>query len=85
MKELYKGLEMSGITVDERLDVLLARMADLGLKEEDYSAYLDTRRFGSQPHSGFGVGFERLVLYATAMGNIRDVIPFPRTVGQMLH
>ena len=43
----------------------------------------DTRRFGSQPHSGFGVGFERLVLYATAMGNIRDVIPFPRTVGQM--
>ena len=46
---------------------------------------LDTRRLGSQPHSGFGVGFERLVLYATAMGNIRDVIPFPRTVGQMLH
>lgn len=55
------------------------------VQEEDYSAYLDTRRFGSQPHSGFGVGFERLVLYATAMGNIRDVIPFPRTVGQMLH
>ena len=50
-----------------------------------YSAYLDTRRFGSHPHSGFGVGFERLVLYATAMGNIRDIIPFPRTVGQMLH
>ena len=61
--------------------MLLARMQDLGLKEEDYSAYLDTRRFGSQPHSGFGVGFERLVLYATAMGNIRDVIPFPRYPG----
>ncbi|EOD06583.1 asparagine--tRNA ligase [Emiliania huxleyi CCMP1516] len=70
---------------EERLDVLLARMKEMGLQEEDYSAYLDTRRFGSQPHSGFGVGFERLVLYATAMGNIRDVIPFPRTVGQMLH
>ena len=65
--------------------MLLARMQDLGLKEEDYSAYLDTRRFGSQPHAGFGVGFERLVLYATAMGNIRDVIPFPRSYGQMLH
>ena len=68
-----------------RLEVLLQRMEEMGLKEDDYSAYLDTRRFGSQPHSGFGVGFERLVLYATAMGNIRDVIPFPRTVGQMLH
>ena len=65
--------------------MLLARMQDLGLKEEDYSGYLDTRRFGSQPHSGFGVGFERLVLYATAMINIRDVIPFPRTYNQMLH
>ena len=79
------GEMVGGSQREERLDVLLARMQELGLKEEDYSAYLDTRRFGSQPHSGFGVGFERLVLYATAMGNIRDVIPFPRTVGQMLH
>ena len=79
------GEMVGGSQREERLDVLLSRMKDLGLKEEDYAGYLDTRRFGSQPHSGFGVGFERLVLYATAMGNIRDVIPFPRTVGQMLH
>ena len=79
------GEMVGGSQREERLDVLLRRMGELGLKEEDYSAYLDTRRFGSQPHSGFGVGFERLVLYATAMGNIRDVIPFPRSVGQMLH
>ena len=79
------GEMVGGSQREERLDVLLERMGELGLKEEDYSAYLDTRRFGSQPHSGFGVGFERLVLYATAMGNIRDVIPFPRSVGQMLH
>jgi len=79
------GEMVGGSQREERLDVLLARMSEMGLKEEDYSAYLDTRRFGSHPHSGFGVGFERLVLYATAMGNIRDVIPFPRTVGQMLH
>jgi len=79
------GEMVGGSQREERLDVLLKRMAEMGLKEEDYTAYLDTRRFGSQPHSGFGVGFERLVLYATAMGNIRDVIPFPRTPGQMLH
>ena len=79
------GEMVGGSQREERLEVLLQRMEEMGLKEDDYSAYLDTRRFGSQPHSGFGVGFERLVLYATAMGNIRDVIPFPRTVGQMLH
>ena len=79
------GELVGGSQREERLEVLLQRMEEMGLKEDDYSAYLDTRRFGSQPHSGFGVGFERLVLYATAMGNIRDVIPFPRTVGQMLH
>jgi len=79
------GEMVGGSQREERLDVLLRRMGEMGLKEEDYAAYLDTRRFGSQPHSGFGVGFERLVLYATAMGNIRDVIPFPRTPGQMLH
>ena len=79
------GEMVGGSQREERLDVLLKRLHELNLKEEDYAAYLDTRRFGSHPHSGFGVGFERLVLYATAMGNIRDVIPFPRTVGQMLH
>jgi len=79
------GEMVGGSQREERLDVLLARMKELDLAEADYSAYLDTRRFGSHPHAGFGVGFERLVLYATSMGNIRDVIPFPRTYGQMLH
>jgi len=79
------GEMVGGSQREERLDVLLSRMKEMGLKEEDYSAYLDTRRFGSQPHSGFGVGFERLVLYATSMGNIRDVIPFPRTPMTCLH
>ncbi len=77
------GEMVGGSQREERLDVLLARMKELGLDEKDYEAYLDLRRFGTQPHAGFGVGFERLVLYATGMGNIRDVIPFPRAVGQM--
>ena len=59
---------------------LKARMAELGLKEEDYDFYLDLRKYGSTRHSGFGLGFERCVMYLTGMGNIRDVIPFPRTV-----
>jgi asparaginyl-tRNA synthetase len=77
------GEMVGGSQREERLDVLLERMAELGLDVNDYEAYLDLRRFGTQPHAGFGVGFERLVLYATAMGNIRDVIPFPRSAGQM--
>ena len=59
---------------------LLNRMKELGLKEEDYSFYLDLRKYGSTRHAGFGLGFERCVMYLTGMGNIRDVIPFPRTV-----
>ena len=59
---------------------LKARMDELGLKEEDYEFYLDLRKYGSVRHSGFGLGFERCVMYLTGMGNIRDVIPFPRTV-----
>ena len=59
---------------------LKARMDELGLKEEDYDFYLDLRKYGSVRHSGFGLGFERCVMYLTGMGNIRDVIPFPRTV-----
>ncbi|WNV58544.1 asparagine--tRNA ligase [Oscillospiraceae bacterium NTUH-002-81] len=59
---------------------LKARMEELGLKEEDYDFYLDLRKYGSVRHSGFGLGFERCVMYLTGMGNIRDVIPFPRTV-----
>ena len=59
---------------------LLARMKEMGLKEEDYGFYLDLRKYGSTRHSGFGLGFERCVMYLTGMGNIRDVIPFPTTV-----
>ena len=59
---------------------LKARMDELGLKPEDYDFYLDLRKYGSTRHSGFGLGFERCVMYLTGMGNIRDVIPFPRTV-----
>jgi len=79
------GEMVGGSQREERLDVLLARMQEMGLNKEDYEAYLDLRRYGTQKHAGFGVGFERLVLYATAMTNIRDVIPFPRAVGQMQH
>ena len=66
---------------EERMDLLTARMAELGLKEEDYWWYLDLRKFGGVKHSGFGLGFERLIMYLTGMQNIRDVIPFPRTTG----
>ena len=59
---------------------LLARMKELGLREEDYSFYLDLRKYGTARHAGFGLGFERCVMYLTGMANIRDVIPFPRTV-----
>ena len=59
---------------------LTARMKELGLNEKDYDWYLDLRRFGTVAHSGFGLGFERLILYVTGMANIRDVIPYPRTV-----
>ena len=55
-------------------------MNELGLKEEDYGFYLDLRKYGYTRHAGFGLGFERCVMYLTGMGNIRDVIPFPRTV-----
>ena len=79
------GEIIGGSQREENLDKLLARMNELGLKEEDYSWYLDTRRYGSVIHSGFGLGFERLVMYMTGMSNIRDVIPFPRTPGNCLY
>ncbi len=69
---------------EERLDKLTARMKELGLKQEDYSWYLDTRRYGTNVHSGYGVGFERLVMYLTGISNIRDVQLFPRTVGSII-
>ena len=76
------GELIGGSQREERLDVLTARMQELGLKEEDYWWYLDLRRFGGTKHAGFGLGFERLIMYLTGMTNIRDVIPYPRTTGQ---
>jgi asparaginyl-tRNA synthetase len=75
------GEIIGGSQREERLDVLEARIREMGLPIENYGWYLDTRRFGTAPHAGFGVGFERIVQFATGMGNIRDVIPFPRTPG----
>lgn len=69
---------------EERYEKLLARIHELGLKEEDYSWYLDTRRYGTNVHSGYGLGFERLVMYLTGVSNIRDVELFPRTVGSII-
>ena len=66
----------------ERRDVLKKRMAELNLKEEDYWWYLELRKYGETKHSGFGLGFERLIMYLTGISNIRDVLPFPRTTGQ---
>jgi asparaginyl-tRNA synthetase len=68
---------------EERLDVLTRRMAEAGLPEEPYWWYLDTRRYGSAPHAGFGMGFERLLMLVTGIANIRDVIPYPRTPGHL--
>lgn len=79
------GEIIGGSQREENLEKLLNRMNELGLKEEDYSWYLDTRRYGTVIHSGFGLGFERLVMYMTGMANIRDVIPFPRTPGNCLY
>ena len=58
-----------------------ARMKELGLPEEDYGWYLDLRKYGGTKHAGFGLGFERLIMYMTGISNIRDVLPFPRTTG----
>jgi asparaginyl-tRNA synthetase len=73
------GEIIGGSQREERLDILSSRMAQQGLSLEDYWWYLDSRRFGSVPHSGFGLGFERLLMLITGISNIRDVIPFPRT------
>ena len=74
------GEIIGGSQREDDYDKLKARMDELGLKAEDYQFYMDLRKYGSTRHSGFGLGFERCVMYLTGMGNIRDVIPFPRTV-----
>jgi asparaginyl-tRNA synthetase len=80
MDILFPGIgEMvGGSQREERLEYLQKRMAEMHIPEEELHWYLDTRRFGTVPHSGYGLGFERLLLFVTGMGNIRDVIPFPR-------
>lgn len=75
------GEIIGGSQREERLDMLLSRMKETGIDVEEYNWYCDLRRYGSIPHSGFGLGFERLVQFVTGMSNIREVIPFPRTPG----
>ncbi|MBR5533675.1 MAG: asparagine--tRNA ligase [Ruminiclostridium sp.] len=75
------GEIIGGSQREERLDILEARIKEMGMNVEDYSAYLDLRRYGSCKHAGFGLGFERMVMYLTGISNIRDVLPHPRTVG----
>ncbi|SMD46383.1 asparaginyl-tRNA synthetase [Aquiflexum balticum DSM 16537] len=83
MDILFPGIGeiVGGSQREERLDLLSKRMEEMNIPTEEMWWYLDTRRFGSTPHAGFGLGFERLVLFVTGMGNIRDVIAFPRTPG----
>ena len=75
------GEIIGGSQREERLDVLKSRMAELNLSEEDYWWYLNLRKYGGTKHAGFGLGFERIIMYLTGVSNIRDVIPYPRTVG----
>ncbi len=75
------GEIIGGSQREERLDILDARLDEMGLNKDDYWWYRDLRRYGTVPHAGFGLGFERTIIYATGMANIRDVIPFPRTPG----
>ena len=83
MDILFPGIGeiVGGSQREERLDMLVSRMKEMGVPTEEMDWYLDTRRYGAAPHSGFGLGFERLIIFVTGMANIRDVIPFPRTPG----
>jgi asparaginyl-tRNA synthetase len=76
------GELIGGSQREERYDVLIDRIKEMGLEEEDYWWYLDIRKYGGTKHAGFGLGFERAIMYLTGMKNIRDVIPFPRTTKQ---
>jgi asparaginyl-tRNA synthetase len=83
MDILFPGIGeiVGGSQREERYDVLISKMETLGISQEELYWYLDTRKFGTAEHAGFGLGFERLVLFVTGMSNIRDVIPYPRTPG----
>jgi asparaginyl-tRNA synthetase len=76
------GEIVGGSEREDDYDTLLCRIKELGLEPEDYWWYLELRKYGTIPHSGFGLGFERLIQFATGMKNIRDVIPFPRSYGE---
>ena len=75
------GEIIGGSQREERIDVLLSRMKDCNLNEEDYWWYVNLRKYGGTKHAGYGLGFERIIMYLTGVSNIRDVIPYPRTVG----
>ncbi len=77
------GEIIGGSEREDNLEVLMQRIYESGLDPKDYWWYLDLRRFGSVPHSGFGLGFERLIQFVTGMKNIRDVIPYPRAVSNL--
>jgi len=81
MDVLFPGIGeiIGGSQREERFDILKFRMQEMNISQQELSWYLDSRKFGTVVHSGFGLGFERLILFVTGMGNIRDVIPFPRT------
>ena len=81
MDILFPGIGeiVGGSEREERLDVLLKKIKEVGIDKEELWWYTDLRKYGTAVHSGFGLGFERLVMFATGMSNIRDVIPFPRT------
>ena len=87
MDVLFPGIGeiIGGSERETDMDKLLRRMHEVGIPEESMNWYLDSRRFGSVPHSGYGLGFERLLLFVTGMSNIRDVIPFPRTPKNCLY
>ena len=78
------GEIIGGSQREDDYDKLIKRMKELGLDENEYKFYLDLRKYGSTRHAGFGLGFERCVMYLTGMSNIRDVIPYPRTVGSLV-
>ena len=77
------GEIIGGSQREDNYDVLVERIKEMDLNPDDYWWYLELRKFGSVPHAGFGLGFERLIQFITGLGNIRDVIPFPRTPGNV--
>ena len=78
---MFLHMEKTGQNFSVLLDILLSRMEECNLKEEDYWWYVNLRRYGGTKHAGYGLGFERIIMYLTGVSNIRDVIPYPRTVG----